>query len=415
MKIISDPPQDVRLLIGTRMMRLFAYGFLSVILALYLNALGLGELKIGLLLTATLVGDTLISLWMTTRADRAGRRRMLIVGAFLMTLAAGLFTLTQDFYLLLMAGTIGVVSPSGGEVGPFLSIEQASLSQLVSDRRRTGLFAWYNLVGSFATATGALAGGGLSQLLQETGYTAIASYRAVLWGYGLIALVLMGLFRRLSSAVEVPDERRLAGADSREPRRFLGMGRSRGLVLRLSALFSFDAFAGGFIVQSLLALWFSQRFGVEPAVLGAIFFGANILAGVSALTAARIAARIGLIRTMVYTHLPANALLILLPFVPTLPLAIALLLIRSTISQMDVPTRQSYVMAVVTPEERSAASGVTNVARTVGASLSPVLAGALMSSAATLALPFVIAGGLKIIYDLSLYYQFRNVRPPEES
>lgn len=225
----------------------------------------------------------------------------------------------------------------------------------------------------------------------------------------------MGLFRRLSSAVEVPDERRLAGADSREPRRFLGMGRSRGLVLRLSALFSFDAFAGGFIVQSLLALWFSQRFGVEPAVLGAIFFGANILAGVSALTAARIAARIGLIRTMVYTHLPANALLILLPFVPTLPLAIALLLIRSTISQMDVPTRQSYVMAVVTPEERSAASGVTNVARTVGASLSPVLAGALMSSAATLALPFVIAGGLKIIYDLSLYYQFRNVRPPEES
>lgn len=415
MKIISDPPQDVRLLIGTRMMRLFAYGFLSVILALYLNALGLGELKIGLLLTATLVGDTLISLWMTTRADRAGRRRMLIVGAFLMTLAAGLFTLTQDFYLLLMAGTIGVVSPSGGEVGPFLSIEQASLSQLVSDRRRTGLFAWYNLVGSFATATGALAGGGLSQLLQETGYTAISSYRAVLWGYGLIALVLMGLFRRLSSAVEVPDERRLAGADSREPRRFLGMGRSRGLVLRLSALFSFDAFAGGFIVQSLLALWFSQRFGVEPAVLGAIFFGANILAGVSALTAARIAARIGLIRTMVYTHLPANALLILLPFVPTLPLAIALLLIRSTISQMDVPTRQSYVMAVVTPEERSAASGVTNVARTVGASLSPVLAGALMSSAATLALPFVIAGGLKIIYDLSLYYQFRNVRPPEES
>lgn len=407
-------PEDGRILFSTRILRLFAYGFLSVILALYLIQLGLSEIIIGLLLTFTLLGDTAISLWITTHADRIGRQRMLILGAALMILAAALFATTRNFYLLLLAATIGVISPSGNEVGPFLSIEQASLSQLVSDRKRTKIFAWYNLAGSFATAIGALAGGGLSQLLQAWGYTPILSYRVVVLGYGMIGLLMIFLFTRLSPAIEIKNKIQEAPAGNPNPSRFLGLHGSQKIVLRLATLFSLDAFAGGFVIQSLIALWFNQKFGVEPAVLGAIFFGANILAGISALSAAWVAGKIGLINTMVFTHLPSNVLLILVPFMPSLGLAIGILLLRFSISQMDVPTRQSYTMAVVAPDERSAASGITGVARTIGASFSPVLTGVFLSNPAFLGLPFVISGGLKIIYDLALYSNFRAVKPPEE-
>ena len=194
----------------------------------------------------------------------------------------------------------------------------------------------------------------------------------------------------------------------------LGLHRSRGIVLRLAALFSLDAFAGGFVVQSMVAYWFQLRFGVEPALLGGIFFGANILAGVSALAAARVAARIGLINTMVFTHIPSNILLMLVPLMPNLPLAVALLLLRFSISQMDVPTRQSYTMAVVAPDERSAASGVTTIARSVGASLSPSISGLFLASPVLMGAPFLVAGGLKIVYDLLLYRGFRELKPPEE-
>jgi MFS family permease len=406
-------------LFSTRLLRLFAYGFLSVILALYLSQLGLSEVNIGLLLTLTLLGDTAISLWITTHADRIGRRRMLIAGAALMILAALVFAVTRDFYLLLLAATVGVISPSGNEVGPFLSIEQASLTQLVPGRKRTQVFAWYNLVGSFATALGALASGGLSQFLQGLGYTPLMSYRVVVLGYGAIGLLLVGLFVRLSPAIEVsPGAIDHVTAGDREgssaPSPILGLSTSRRIVFRLAALFSLDAFAGGFIIQSLVALWFTLKFGVEPATLGAIFFGANILAGVSALSAAWIAGRIGLINTMVFTHLPSNVLLMLVPLMPSLPLAIGLLLVRFSISQMDVPTRQSFTMAVVEPGERSAAAGITGVARTVGASLAPVITGAFLANPALLGLPFFISGGLKIVYDLALYSSFRRVKPPEE-
>lgn len=420
-------PTDTRLLFSTRVLRLFGYGFLSVILALYLGQLGLSEVSIGLLFTLTLLGDTVISLWITTNADRFGRRRMLIAGAVLMILAAVLFAVTRNYYLLLLAAMIGVISPSGNEVGPFLSIEQASLTQLVPDRQRTGIFAWYNLAGSFATATGALVGGGLAQLLQGLGYTPVMSYRVVVLGYGLVGLIMIGLFRRLSTNIEAPaiELRAVPGAapastpadnpgEEPAPHRFLGLYRSQKVVFRLAALFSLDSFAGGFVIQSMMALWFSLRFGVEPAVLGAIFFGANILAGISALSAAWVAGKIGLINTMVFTHLPSNVLLILVPFMPNLTLAIALLLIRFSISQMDVPTRQSYVMAVVAPDERTAASGITNVARTIGVSLSPVFTGIFLSNPAFLGVPFVISGSLKIVYDLALYFNFRSVKPPEE-
>jgi MFS family permease len=404
---------DVRLLFATRTARLFAYGLLSVILVLYLAELGLDEGRIGLLLTLTLIGDTVISLWITTNADRVGRRRMLVAGAALMVLAGVSFALTRNFWVLILAAVIGVISPSGNEIGPFLSVEQAALSQLLPDRQRTGVFAWYNLVGSFATALGALSGGVLSQGLQGRGFLPLDSYRVVVIGYAGLGVFLLALFARLSSSVEVSPgsmtrNRWTGGLPS------LGLHRSRKVVLKLAALFSLDAFAGGLVIQSLMAYWFHTRFGVQPALLGSIFFAANLLAGVSALSAAWVARRIGLIRTMVYTHLPSNVLLMLVPLMPSLSLAVAVLLLRFSISQMDVPTRQSYTMAVVEPDERSAASGVTGVARTIGASLSPVFAGLFLSSSALIGLPFLISGALKIVYDIALYRSFLTLKPPEE-
>lgn len=396
---------DIRLLFAARIVRLFAYGFVSVVLALYLAARGLGEFGIGLLLSATLLGDAAITLWLTTIADRFGRRRTLLVGAALMVLAGTAFVLTDQPLLLGLAAIIGVISPSGYEIGPFLSIEQAALSGLVPNQSRTRLFAWYHLAGSLATATGSLAGGWLAFGLQETGLTALAAYQGVLATYAVLGGVLVLLFLRLSAQVEVqlvPDTLQ---------RRF-GLHRSRGVVARLSALFAVDAFAGGFVVQSLLAYWFYLRFGTSEAVLGTVFFFANLLAGMSALLASRLAARFGLINTMVFTHLPSNVLLCLVPFMPTLPWALAVLLVRFTISQMDVPTRQSYTMAVVDPDERSAASGITTIARSLGAALSPALSGALLGL--SLQAPFLLAGGLKIVYDLALYRSFKALKPDEE-
>jgi MFS family permease len=413
LSVLNILTQDGRLLFTTRIARLFAYGFLSVILVLYLAQVGLEEAQIGLLLTLTLVGDTIISLWITTNADRIGRRRMLIAGALLMIFAGGLFSVTGNFFLLLLAATIGEISPSGNEVGPFLAIEQASLSQLLPGDRRTQIFAWYNLVGSFATAIGALCGGGLAQILQMTGFSALQSYRAVILGYAFMGFLLAALFSRLSKTAEVELHTPSASSQSLS-QNWLGLHRSRNVVLKLASLFTLDAFAGGMVIQSIVAYWFHVRYGVEPALLGSIFFGANILAGISALTATSIARRIGLINTMVFTHIPSNILLMLVPVMPNLPLAITVLLLRFSISQMDVPTRQSYTMAVVEPDERSAASGITGIARTTGASLAPLFVGAMIANPALLSLPFFISGGLKIIYDISLYRSFQSIKPPEE-
>lgn len=398
---------DIGLLFSSRIVRLFCYGFLSVVLALYLAEVGLSSRDIGLVFTLTLLGDAVISLWLTTSADRVGRRRTLLLGAALMVLAGVVFIITRQPAVMMAAAIIGVISPSGNEIGPFLSVEQASLSQLLPDERRTHAFAWYNLAGSLATACGALIAGWLAQSLQMNGFSTLESYRVILLGYGIGGGLLFVLFLGLSSAVEV---RTQTGPIS--PKRRLGLHKSGGVVARLSALFALDAFAGGFIIQSMMAYWFYLRFGVSEAVLGSIFFVANILAGISALLAARIAARIGLIRTMVFTHLPSNILLCLVPLMPTLPSATLILLLRFGISQMDVPTRQSYTMAVVAPDERSAASGVTTIARSLGASISPALSGALLSI--SLAAPFFLAGSLKIVYDLLLYRSFQALRPPEE-
>ena len=401
--------KDVVLLFTTRIIRLFCYGFLSVVLALYLIQVGLSEKVVGVIFSLTLAGDAGISLWLTTSADRFGRKQTLIAGAVLMIGAGVVFIFTRNPIALAIAAIIGVISPSGNEIGPFLSVEQAALTQLLPGEKRTQTFAWYALAGSLATATGALAGGWLAQGLQQTGYSALNAYRIVLAGYALGGLIMIGLFLSLSNSVEVP------AVVKPEHTLFLGLHRSKKVVLSLSGLFAMDAFAGALLVQSLLAYWFHVKYGVDTGVLGSIFFGANILAGFSALFAARIAKRFGLINTMVFTHVPSNILLILVPLMPNLPLAIGMLLARFSISQMDVPTRQSYTMAVVAPDERSAASGVTTIARSVGAALSPSLAGLLMAVPVLFSVPFFLAGGLKLVYDFLLYRSFRALKPPEES
>jgi MFS family permease len=402
--------RDAWLLFATRFIRLFAYGALSVVLVFYLVGLGLSESETGLLLTATLIGDTVVSLYLTTRADRIGRRRMLIVGAALMAAAGLAFASTTNLWLLIVAGTIGVISPSGNEVGPFLSIEQAALSHVVTDRNRTEVFAWYTLAGSLATALGALTGGTLTHALQQTAMTPVSSYRTVVILYAALGVLLALLFTRVSAAAEARSlgERRASRATLAS---LSGLDKSRQVVFKLSSLFALDAFGGGFVIQSFAAYWFYLRYGVNPETLGIVFFSANILAGLSALAAARLAARFGLLNTMVATHLPSNILLILVPLMPNLRLAVLVLLVRFSISQMDVPTRQSYVMAVVSPDERSAAAGITGVARTIGAAISPMFVGLLFARPSLIDVPFFTAGTLKIIYDVLLYKAFAAVQP----
>ena len=390
----------------TRFTRLFAYGALSIVLVIYITGLGFSESRTGTLLTLTLLGDAIISLWLTTRADRFGRRRTLIIGAILMAAAGLTFAVSNNMLLLIVAGTIGVISPSGNEVGPFLSIEQAALSHVVADRIRTRVFARYTLIGAMATAAGALCAGFVSQSISPP----LRGERVVILLYAALGVLLLVLFSRLSPAAEVARQ-------TGEPaaiRTILGLHHSRNVVLRLASLFALDAFGGGFVVQSFVAYWFYIRFHVEPAALGGIFFGANVLAGISALLASRLATRIGLVRTMVFTHLPSNILLILVPLMPNLQLAVAVLFARFSISQMDVPTRQSYTMAIVRPDERSATAGVTGVARTIGAAIAPVFAGFLFSVPSLVNWPFFLAGTLKIAYDLLLYRAFVRLKPPEE-
>jgi MFS family permease len=393
--------REVSLLFSARSVRLFAYGALSVVLALYLAEAGLSEKEIGLLFTLTLAGDAGISLWITTTADRIGRKRMLILGAWLMVLAGTVFSLTGNITLLMITAIVGVISPSGNEIGPFLSLEQAALSQILPSEERTRAFAWYNVAGSFATALGALAGGFISQYLQRRGLSELASYKAVILGYAACGIILFLLFLFLSSVIE-------AAATVPTAKRVLGLHKSRGVVMKLSGLFALDAFAGGFVIQSMVAYWFHIKFNADAGLLGSIFFGANILAGVSALFAVNIANRIGLIKTMVFTHIPSNVLLCLVPLMPDLGWAITVLLLRFSISQMDVPTRQSYTMAVVAADERAAASGITGIARSVGASISPALSGVCLAYPLLLSAPFLAAGGLKIAYDLLLYRSFRK-------
>lgn len=396
--------RDGWLLFVTCAVRSFAYGFLSVVLGLYLAVIGLDAAAIGIVFTAALAGGAVMTVFLTTVADQYGRRRVLIIGAALMALAGAVFALTDSLLLLSVAAVLGTISPSGKEVGPFLSVEQAALPQTTSDRQRTAIFAAYNLVGSLAGALGALA----VALPPFLSIAPLAGYRLLIWGYVAAAFLMLVLFARLSPALEA------AKRVSASPQPRYGVHRSRAAVTKLSVLFAIDAFAGGFVVQSLVAYWFYLRYGVDSKTLGAIFFGTNFLSALSFLFAAPLARRIGLLNTMVFTHLPSNVLLLMVPFMPSLELAVGVFLARHLLSQLDVPTRQSYTMAIIDPDERSAAAGFMSVARTGAAAVAPAFTGWLLAAPA-LGLPFLLAGGLKIVYDLWIFGLFRNVRPPEEA
>ena len=384
-------------------MRSFAYGFLSVILGLYLDIVGLSATAIGWIFTAALAGGAVMTLIVTSVADSFGRKALLIIGALSMALAGCVFASSGNPMWLAIAAIIGTISPSGKEVGPFLSLEQAILPQTTDDPHRTSVFSAYNLVGSFSGALGALAVG-LPELFS---LGRAVGYRFLIWSYAGLAIVLAILFALLSPRIEAkrrPGPRLVS----------VGLRKSRGMVAKLAGLFALDAFAGGFIVQSILAYWFFLRYQLDLNILGGIFFGTNLLAAFSFLAAPAIARRIGLLNTMVFTHLPSNILLLLVPFMPNVELAVMVLLLRHLLSQMDVPTRQSYTMAVVDPDERAAAAGTLSVARNTGAAIAPLFTGAILAAPA-LGLPFLLAGGMKIIYDVWIYGVFRKVKPPEEN
>ena len=384
-------------------MRSFAYGFLSVILGLYLDVVGLSTTVIGWIFTAALAGGAVMTFIVTSVADSFGRKMLLIIGALLMALAGCVFAISDSPIWLAVAAIIGTISPSGKEVGPFLSLEQAILPQTTDDRHRTSAFSVYNLVGSFAGALGALAVG-LPALLS---LSTAAGYRFLIWSYAGLAILLAILFALLSPGIEAKSHAGLQG-------RAVGLRKSRGIVAKLAGLFALDALAGGFIVQSIVAYWFYLRYQLDLTVLGGIFFGTNLLAALSFLAAPAIARRFGLLNTMVFTHLPSNILLLLVPLMPNVEWAVTVLLMRHLLSQMDVPTRQCYTMAVVDADERAAAAGALSVARNAGAAIAPLFSGAILAAPA-LGLPFLLAGGIKVIYDVWIYRVFRKVKPPEES
>jgi MFS family permease len=407
LSVFAELPADGWLLLATRFARLFAFGLVSVVLVIYLAEIELTQAQIGTLLTLTLLGDIAVSLAITLLADRIGRRRMLALGAVLMIATAAIFGLVGFFPVLLLTATLGILSPSGNEVGPFLALEQSALAEVVSENRHTDIFAWHNLFGAVATATGALVAGVLVQLMGEQGIDARVRYAPIWAIYAGLGLALVIAFLRLSPRVESRGASRTR-PDGRAP--WIGLRKSGRVVGLLTLLFALDAFGGGFVMQSLMAFWFEWRFEAAPVVLGGIFFAANLLAAASMLGAAAVARRIGLLNTMVFTHLPSNLLLLLVPFMPTLPLAATVLLLRFSISQMDVPTRQAFVMAAVPADERSAAAGVTGIARSIGAAASPSIALLFLSVPELHYLPFLIGGGVKVLYDVLLLWSARRRR-----
>ncbi|NJD27798.1 MAG: MFS transporter [Chloroflexi bacterium] len=396
--------RDGKKLLLTRALRTFGYGYLAVILAIYLRELGLDPLLIGVILTCAIAGSAVMTIFWSLMADRFGRRRTAVTMAGLMVLGGLLFAITDNFWLLLLGGFTGTISATSSEVGVFNTVEQAVLPQTTGNERRTWLFSVYNTIANFAGAAGALFAGSVG-FFAGLGLTGADAYRPLFVLYAAIGLANLALFASLSERVEA--------VKLQAERRFIGIHRSGGTVARLAARFALDAFAGGFVVHSLVAFWFNLRWGMSPELLGVIFFWVGVLSGLSLLAAGWLAGRIGLLNTMVFTHLPSNVLLMLVPLAPTAWLAVALFLARMSVSQMDVPTRQSYTMAVVDPDERTATAGITNVARSAASAVSPVVTGFAFSVAA-LGVPFFIAGGLKIVYDLLVYATFRSVRPPEE-
>ena len=394
---------DARKLLLTRAIRGLADGLVSVALAAYLTNLGFGPFAVGAIVTGTLLGSAAVTLGVGLLGYRLSRKRILLGAAALMTLTGFGFAGFTSFWPLMVVAVAGTLNPSSGDVSLFLPTEQAALAHTAAGPARTLSFAWYNLAGSLAGALGALASGVPALLASHWRVSLLIAERGVFVFYSLCAVACALVYRTLTPALEVPAEK--------HPR--TALAESRRVVLRLAALFSLDSFGGGFVVQSLLVLWLYRRFHLDERTAAAVFFVAGTLSAFSQILSPRVAARIGLIRTMVYTHLPANIFLILAGLMPTASLSILFLLLRMAVSQMDVPARQAYVMAVVPPEERTAASSVTNVPRSLAAGLAPLISGMLLEKTA-FGWPLVIGGALKAAYDLLLLFQFRAVRTREE-
>ncbi len=404
---------DARLILVMRGLRSLSYGLLAVILAVALTGDGFSPSAIGFLITVSLVGDVVGTYVIGLMADTWRRRRTLALLALLMAGTGVTFALARSYPVLLVAAFFGTLGTTASETAPFLPLDQAIIAHITTPEQRTSLFARYNLVASLSLAAGALVAG-LPDLLVHFGLP-LASGIDLLFGvYATLAFVVAGLSLRLSEDVEV-GRRPSIQVQSVVQRLVPPLGRSCGIIWRLTALFSVDALAGGLVVQSLMVLFFHLRFGISLTILSVLFFGANLLSALSFLAAVPLARRFGLLNTMVFTHLPSNALLALIAFAPTFPVAAMLLLMRQALSQMDVPTRQAYTMALVEPSERIAAASVTSLARSVGSASSPVFSGLLLQGTLlVLGLPFILAGLLKSAYDCSLWMVFRRVHLEEE-
>lgn len=388
--------RDGRRLLAARVTRSFGYGFLAVALGSYLPAHGYGSVEVGLVLTVALAAAAVSSIVVGLRGDAWGRRRVLMAYAALMSVAGVILLLGDSLPFILAAVAVGTVSPTGGDIGPFVSLEQAMLPQAADSTRRTDAFAVYNLAATLAASLGALFSGLPAFAAPLLGLPAIP-FGFLFAAYAVLGLLTLAIYASLSPSLEARDPVR---ASTLSPA-------SRPKVSRLAALFATDSFGGGFVVQSFVAFWFASVYGLDPVALAGVFFAANLLASLSFLAATRLASRFGLLNVMVFTHLPSSVLLMLVPLMPTLPLALATYLGRMSLSQMDVPTRQSYTMTVVPPEDRTAAASFTTIARNLGQSVSPSLGGAAF--AVWVAAPFLLGGGIKIAYDLALLVTFRKV------
>jgi MFS family permease len=449
-RILTWLSDDGRLILAARIIRTFGYGFLSVILSIYLALIGFNGVQVGLILSTSLINSILFNVIASYYADKLGRRNLLIIYSFLMFSSGIIFFVTDNYVALIVAAFVGTINITGSETSAFLSIEQAILPRTIKDiKKRNMLFAVYNLAGTLAMSTGILLSG-LPTIVQQYvhGLSLAESMKILFLIYSLLGLASIIVYLYLSKDIEVTtkDKRSPINVAGQEYRKYYNNNdegqkqpqhnkqrkqlnrifkesfsfssilspKSKEIVAKLSALFAIDSFAGGFVIQSIVSLWFYARFGADLSTISYILSISGVMTAFSFMAAARIADRIGLINTMVFTHLPSNILIIAVAFAPTLPIAAILYFVRMALSQMDVPTRQSYIVSIVRDEERTAATGITNIARNISQTISPSLAGYIIQSLSLFFAPFLIGGVLKIIYDIALYFSFRNIKPQQE-
>jgi MFS family permease len=399
---------DGKLLLCARIVRTFAYGFLSVILAIYLKLIGFDDILIGIILSVTLINSIIFTLFASFYADRIGRRNTLLLYTIMMSISGIIFFVTENPLALIIAALLGTLNITGSETSAFLSIEQSILPQTIKDnRKRNTLFGFYNMAGTFAMGAGILIANLPIIIESELEFDQIYAIKLLFLFYSLLGILVLGIYLKLSSAIEIKKEK------TSKPIAEILTPKSKKIVSKLSGLFAIDSFAGGFAIQSIVSFWFFTKFDIDLSIISYIFSIGSVLTAFSYIIAAKIADKIGLINTMVFTHIPSNILLILLAFAPTLEMAIVFYMIRMALSQMDVPTRQSYIVGVVEENERTASAGITNMSRNIAQAISPSITGYIIG-VLSLSAPFVIGGLLKIIYDITLYINFRKIKPSEE-